>query len=426
MIKNINSINEKKTVQSKENQLTEHFFRNEYGKMVAVVAKYLGAEHVESAEDIVQDSLLVAVEYWQHHGIPENPSGWLYTTAKNKTFNYLKHQKHKRKFEKESDTDEAVHFNFSDEQIADEQLRMMFACCNPSISEEVQITLILKILCGFSISEISAAFFTNTDTINKRLVRGRKKLRSVDLSIVSEERISKNCDVVLEAIYLLFNEGYLPNRKNQSIRTDLCLEAIRLTHILASHPIITQKVHCHAFLALMYLNASRFEARVNENEGALEMEKVDRSLWNKTLIDKGLYHLEEAQQQGIVSNYLLMASISANHCIAPSFEETNWKEILALYDAWLTMEDTAIIRLNRSVALSKVHGDDSAIAELKLLETRIDLRDNYLLHSTLGELHRNANHNEKAISHFERAIKLADNERDKTFLKKKLKGVVPL
>lgn len=414
-----------KSLPNKEQELAEHFFRNEYGKMVAVVARYLGAGQIEAAEDIVQETLLTAVDYWKHKGIPKNPKAWLYTTARNKTFNFLKHQKYKRKFENEVIINKVDHLNFSEEQIADEQLRMMFACCDSSISEEVQITLVLKILCGFSIAEISAAFFTSTDTINKRLVRGRKKLRAANLS-PGQERINENCDAILKAIYMIFNEGYMPNRKNQIVRPDLCLEAIRLAELMAAHPETSKKADSHALLALMYLNTSRFKGRLNDENVSIEMEKVDRSLWNNALINKGLYHLDQAQQQDTISSYLLMASISANHCIAPSFEETNWTEILNLYDTWLKLEDKSMIRLNRAVALAKVQGNEQAIVELKQIEMHSDLKKSHLFHSTIGELYRKSDQNQKAAFHFNKAIELSENERDKIFLIKKLGMIVPV
>lgn len=414
------------SVHQNENQLVEHFFRSEYGKMVSVVAKYLGQAPVETAEDIVQETLLTAVEYWQHHGIPENPTAWLYTTARNKTFNFLKRQKYKAKYEQEEVAEQVSQGTFSEEEIADEQLRMMFACCHDTISEEVQITLILKILCGFSLAEIADAFFTSADTINKRLVRGRKKLRDIDLSLERGTDINANGQVVLKTIYLLFNEGYLPKRKNQLIRSDLCLESIRLAHLLLAHPKMTSKAECHSILALMYLNVSRFEGRANSGNLLITMDKVDRSLWNKELIDKGLFHLDKAQAENKLSNYLLMASISAHYSIAPSFEETHWAGILALYDAWLKLEDMPLIRLNRAIVLSMSHGNAKAIEELKQLESKEDLMNNHLFYSTMGEMYHKSNHQKEARFYFLKAIEVCDNERDQYFLNKKLLEVVPV
>ena len=400
--------------------LVEHFFRNEYGKIVAVISRYLGIERIETAEDIVQETLLTAVEYWQHNGIPPNPSAWLYTTAKNKTLNYLRKQKYERNIELTTDFAE---LDFSDEQISDEQLRVMLKCCHPAISEEIQITLMLKILCGFSILEISSAFCTNHETINKRLVRGRKKLRELNASAGPQNDLNKNQEVLLKTIYLLFNEGYFPVSKNQIVRPDLCLEAIRLAEIIVSNEEARNKPDTHALLALMYLNASRFEARIGDRDEVIEMELQDRSLWNQELINCGLHHLGEAQEFGTISNYLILASISANHCVAISYEETNWQEILSLYDGLLTIEHSPAVQLNRLVALSKVKGVDLAISELKKLNTS---KENYLYHSTLAELLKQVKKYSDAINHYEKAISLCPNDRDKRFLRKKLDKIVPI
>ena len=409
------------------NTITEHFFRHEYGKMVAIITKYLGAGQIETAEDIVQETLLTAVEYWQHTSIPPNPVAWLYTTAKNKAFNILKHQKYTLKFEKESIRETGTDkIPFPGEEIADEQLRMIFICCDPIIPENSQIALILKILCGFSISEIAAAFFVNNDTINKRLVRGRKQLKEVHFISIPSPEINTRCDTVLKTIYLLFNEGYLPATKNGVIRTDFCFEAIRLTKMLASHPKVDQKTDCHALLSLMYLNVSRFEARTKGGSEIIEMEKQDRSLWNQKLINKGLYHLDQALAEKTVSNYLLLASISANHCIARSYEETNWKEILSFYDALLKIENSPVIRLNRAVALLKVKGSAAAIAVLETLENQNELTGNYLLYALMGELYKQRSDWKKAVKYLNEAIKLCSNNRDKIFLRKKLEEVVPI
>ncbi|MEO9966441.1 MAG: sigma-70 family RNA polymerase sigma factor [Reichenbachiella sp.] len=412
-----------KAVSNTEKELAEHFFRNEYGKMVAVVAKYLGTAPIETAEDLVQDTLLAAVEHWQRHGIPDNPAGWLYTTVKNKTFNILKHEKYKHLLNEMMDSDESESVGFSDEEIADDQLRMMYACCHPGIGEEVQLTLILKILCGFSAAEIAAAFFTNTETINKRLVRGRKKLKIAELSLDSI-KLTASTDVVLKSIYLLFNEGYSPSKKSRLVRTELSLEAIRLAKLVVFHPMMTHLADGHALLSLMYLNASRFEARINEENLVLEMEKVDRSKWNKDLIDLGLAHLENAQKGDKISGYLIMAGISAHHCIAPSLAETDWHEILKLYDAWLKLEDQPVIRLNRAVVLSKVFGTEPALVELLALKSQGKLKKNHLLYLTIGELYLHSGELDKAIVHYKTALEVCQNERDLTFLNKKLETAV--
>ncbi len=416
----------KEYTKNNSSELTGHFFRKEYGKMVSVITRYIGTENVETAEDIVQETLLRAVEHWQKE-IPENPQAWLYKTAKNLTLNILKRKKYQKHYEAiEARNVKALeNISFSEKLIMDEQLKMMFVCCHPSISENSQITLILKILCGFSISEIANSFFSTNETINKRLVRGRKQLRENKVNFEIPQKINKNLNIVLKTIYLLFNEGYFPSQKNESIRYDLCLEAIRLAKILISSASIRGKSDCHALLALMYLNASRFKARIDEEGHTVEMEKQDRKKWNQELIQRGVQHLNLATEEEKNSIFLILATISANHCIAPSFEQTNWTEILSLYDRLIEHEDSPLTRLNRSVALAKVKGNRMAIAELKKLESISDIGSHYLFHFTLGEFYNRENKRNKAIDQFKKALALAKNGRDINLLKKKLIGLVP-
>jgi len=427
-VRNFYKMSETEKIYSRE--LTEHFFRNEYGKMVSVITRYIGTENVETSEDIVQETLLKAVDIWQHNGLPENPKAWLYTTAKNLMLNSLKRKKYQDKYlaqikNKERTYIELEKLQISEELILDEQLKMMFVCCHPSISEDSQIALILKILCGFSISEIANAFFSTNDTINKRLVRGRKQLRKNKVSFEIPNNINESLTIVLRTIYLLFNEGYSPSQKNELIRYDLCLEAIRLTEILANSNCIEKKSDCYALLALMYLNASRFEARTNSAKTIIEMDKQDRNNWNQELINKGIHCLNQGTNEKNVTIYLILATISANHCIATSFEDTNWEEILSLYDKLILLEDSPIARLNKSVALSKVKGNRKAISELNNLESDSDIGKNYLFHSTLAEFYKLENETDIAAKHFKKAISLAQNKRDIDFLHKKLVAIVP-
>jgi RNA polymerase sigma factor (sigma-70 family) len=410
---------------TKDNQqnsefLIEHFFRNEYGKIVAVISKYVA---IETAEDIVQETLLTAVEYWQHKGIPPNPNAWLYTTAKNKALNILRNHKYERGFQNQRQENNLDTIEFTDEEICDEQLRVMTECCHPSISEETQITLILKILCGFSIGEIASAFYTKNETINKRLVRGRDKLKKNGFNREKPIDINQNQEVLLKTIYLLFNEGYFPSRKNQVVRKDFCLEAIRLAEIIVSNKTIMNRENAHALLALMCLNCSRFEARTGKSDEIIEMELQDRTLWNQDLLNKGLYHLSEAQKNQFISKYLILAGISANHSISQTYELTNWQEILSLYDVLLKLENSAIVRLNRLVALSKVKGPRIAISELLKIK---ELSSNHLYYSTLAELYKDTKDYTQAINYYEKAISISTNPRDKQFLTKKLNTLVPI
>lgn len=419
----MNELNKKNS-----SELTEHFFRNEYGKIVAVITKYIGNQNINTAEDIVQETLLKAVEHWQHNGIPENPTAWLYTTAKNKTLNHLKKQKTHIDYlqSNEKRTSESLELEFSEEIVNDEQLRIMFCCCQSNISKNTQISLILKILCGFSITEIANAFLTSTETINKRLVRGRKELKEKNLNIKSVEFVNNNLDTLLTTIYLLFNEGYSPTQKEQVTNNDLCLEAIRLTMILIDSSIIKNKSNAYALLALMYLNISRFDARIDANNAVIELEKQDRKLWNQEFINQGIHFLNLSIENSETSKYLILATISANYCIAKNYEETNWTEILELYERLTQIENSPLIQLNKAVVLSKVFGNKKAIEDLLRLEEKSEIAKNHLFHSTLSEFYKNDQQISKAINSLKTAIKLSKNNRDVQFLEKKLNVLVPI
>lgn len=409
------------------NQLTDNFFRNEYGKIVSVVTKYLGLNSVEQAEDIVQEALLKATEHWRHNGVPENPQAWLYTTAKNLTYNLIKRNKIQQRYlaEHNEHDHELIEISFSKEIISDEQLKIMFTCCHPSISENSQIALILKILCGFSITEISKAFFTTNDTINKRLVRGRKQLREANLMLDVQNHTNDQVEIVLKTIYLLFNEGYNPTQKNELVRIDLCVEAIRLVNMLIDSNLIKDNSDCFALLALMQLNAARFEARIIGTNDVIEMELQDRGKWNHQLINQGVHHLNLATEHDQVSKYLILAAISANHCVAKKYQDTDWSEILSLYNTLLTIEDSPTIRLNRAVALSKIKGTEVAIEELFSLSKKSDIGNHYLFHATLASFYKQSNKQDKEIEHLKIAISLTENQRDIKVLEKKMNKTVP-
>jgi len=413
-----------------DNKLTEHLFRTEYGKIVSVIIKYLGVGHLKLAEDITQETFYKAVKYWQLSGIPPNPKAWLYVTAKNECLNTIKRTEYQRKYKNEITRQESEIYDlktldFSDQVIIDDQLRMMFVCCNKSISKDAQLCLILKILCGFSISEIANALLTPKETINKRLVRGRRKLREIEVSMDLPDHLESEIPTILEAIYLLFNEGYSPSEKNKLVRHELCFEAIRLGEILKDNPKITNIATCHALLSLMYLNASRFDARMNENNEAIEMKNQDRKRWNQDLINKGIHYLNKAIEDKAVSTYHILAAISANHCIAPNFENTNWAEILSLYDSLLNITDSPLIRLNRSVALAMVKGNQFAIDELIQLNLEEKMDDHYLFHSTIAEFYIQEDNLKQSENHLQKAIALAKNQRDIGLLKKKLSQYCP-
>lgn len=399
------------------NLILDHLFRHESGKVISVLTRVFGVENIELAEDVVQDSLIEAINQWTFKGVPENPAGWLYRVAKNKALNVINREKQKRKYivdikdyQKFDTIDESsLKFFFSKQEIADDQLRMIFTCCHPFISPDSQVVLTLKTLCGFSIQEIAKAFLTSEENINKRLVRARKKLRegNIVFEVPENKNLEERLSIVLKTIYLLFNEGYSASTGNNLIRFELCEEAIRLTDLISEHSAIQNKSDIYALLALMQLNASRFSARQNKEGNILTLAEQDRSIWNQALIQKGLSNLEKSTSNTHISIYQILATISAYHCVATNFYSTDWKSILSLYDNLLQLDNSPIVLLNRAIALSKVAGAAKGIKELELIQDNPLIKSYHLFYSTQAEFYVELNKFSEAAECLEKAIKLS-------------------
>ena len=408
------------------NKLVDHLFRHESGKLIAVLTNVFGPDQLELVEDVVQDSLVKAMRNWPYHGIPQNPSGWLYRVAKNEAINILKQGRIKQRrtvdpaflerIQEESLVDE---FLFSEKEIKDDQLRMIFTCCHPVITSDSQIALALKTLCGFSIAEISRAFLTPAENINKRLVRARQALRShkVPFAVPVGPELPLRLKAVLDTIYLLFSEGYHASSGDQLIRFDLVEEAMRLGKLLLDHPAIAPKQSIHALLALIQLNASRFAARQNADGDIITLEHQDRSLWNKAWIDQGLIHLQQSEPHRFLSKYHILAIISSYHCTAPTFEQTNWVGILREYNRFLSVDNSEVVQLNHSIALAKVEGAQAAIDTLVGLTT---LENYHLYHSILGEFHIELHRWTAAIKALEKAESLASLDKEKALVRARI------
>jgi RNA polymerase sigma-70 factor (ECF subfamily) len=410
--------------------LVDHLFRHETGKLISVLTRIFGTHHLDLAEDVVQDTLLEAMRAWTYKGIPENPGAWLYKVAKNKALNIVNREKYKREY-----SSEVLHFLrsewtanaaldnlFSEEEIQDDLLRMMFTCCHSTISADSQISLILKTLCGFSIPEIAKAFLTSEENINKRLVRARQKIRDNNIAFEVPHRadLETRLEAVLQTIYLLFNEGYSASTGNDLIRYELCGEAIRLAEIIAVSPAIQHKSNVFACLALMHLNASRFKARLNDKGEIVTMAEQDRRKWDRSLMQKGFSYLERASGEKHISVYHILATISAYHCSAADFESTDWASILLLYDKLAEVDPSPLVKLNRTIALSKVKGVDKAIEELKKIANDPSLKAYLPFYSTLGEFYLQASQFNEAKECIQSAITLANIPSEKLLLQKKL------
>ncbi len=403
-----------------KNELIPHLFRTEYRKIVTVLSKLFGFDHIEVAEDIASDTFLTAVETWGLKGIPENPVAWLYQVAKNKAKNRLQRDdlfnnkisaELKQSFKEIQEPD----IDLSVQNINDSQLQMMFTICHPSISTESQIGLSLRILCGFGIEEIADAFLASTDTINKRLFRAKEKLRQekVKIELPSEEIIHTRLEAVLTTIYLLFSEGYYSVSKNTTLRKDLCLEAIRLCYLLVENK-STNTPAANALLSLMCFHASRFEARTDENGELILYDDQDTTRWNQELIDKGNQYLNASALGTKISKYHLEAGIAYWHTNKTDTAE-KWEAILQLYNQLLILEYSPIAALNRTYALSKANGKEVAIAEAE----KLNLHTNHLYYTLLGELYKGVN-NTLSKEHFKTAYALAKTQTDKQSIQKKI------
>lgn len=399
-----------------------HLFRTEYRKIVAVLCHAFGVEHIEVAEDIVSDSFLLASEVLGLKGLPDNPTAWLYTVAKNKTRDYLKRHllfaktiSHQIKYS--SPPAAEVEIDLWVKSINDSQLAMIFVVCHPCNPPEAQITLALSLLCGFGAEEIASAFLTNKEVIYKRLQRAKQKLRSEKIKIEqpSTAEITSRLPVVLMTLYLLFNEGYFSSVENRILRDDLCREAIRLASLLAENA-ETSKPPVKALLSLMYFHSSRFNARLAQNGQIILYENQDRALWDRKMILKGEALLKEASQGDTLSKYHVEAAIAYWHTSMVN-EAEKWDSILQLYNHLLVIEYSPVAALNRTYALAKVAGKETAIKEAE----KVNLDGNYFYHVLLGDLYCGFDEG-KASLHLEKALGLTKSKPERVLISQKLRG----
>ncbi len=403
-----------------EKELLPHLFRNEYRKIVSVLARYYGLEKLSIAEDVASDTFLVAAETWGLKGLPENPVAWLYTVARNKSRDQLRRmtlfqEKIRPVLETETSSLPETDIDLSEQNIRDSQLQMMFALCNPILPLESQVALTLRILCGFGIDEIADAFLTNRETINKRLSRGKEKLRTANVKIrlPASGEINQRIDAVLTSLYLLFNEGYYSSSRDNVLRKDFCLEAMRLTSLLCENE-QTGLPRVDALFALMCFHASRFDARTDENGEIIRYDEQNIELWNDELISTGHYYLNKASRGKVLSRYHLEAGIAYWHTIKTDSEE-KWENILQLYNQLLCLSYSPVSALNRTYALSKIKGKRTAIVEAE----KLGLTKNHLYHVLLGNLYRDID-NQKAKTHLGQALALANTETEKRGILKEM------
>jgi len=410
-------------------QTVEHLFRQEAGKIVAILTGIFGVEHLGLAEDVVQEALARALQTWPYHGVPQKPAAWIMRAAKNLALDVIRRKKNFRQKEPEiirlldqpgAYPDAAT---FAESEVVDDRLRLMFVCCHPSIPVEAQVALALKTLGGFSIAEICRAFFSTEAAIAKRLTRARQKIREerIPFEIPAGEELAQRLEAVLQTLYLLFNEGYKASSGDKLVREDICAEAIRLAQLLSKHP-AGDRPATHALVALMLFNAARTLARVDDQGNLLRLQEQDRGSWNQAMIARGMYHFSRSAAGAQLTEYHLQAGIAACHCSAQNYESTDWIQILALYDRLIELNCSAVVRLNRAVAVANVQGPEAGLAALDEIADGDELRSYHLLYAVLAELEHRRGNFAAAAERYGQALKLTDLEIERSFLLKRLQA----
>jgi RNA polymerase sigma-70 factor (ECF subfamily) len=411
----------------------EHLFRHESAKMVATLTRIFGIEHLTLAEDVVQEALGRALETWPYRGIPENPSAWIMRASRNLALDVIRREKVFRGKEAEiarliessaSATTEAV--TFSENEITDDRLRMMFVCCHPIIPPEAQVALTLKTLCTFSVTEISRAFLTSEAAIAKRLTRAKQKIQDARIAfeIPVGDELTPRLESVLQSLYLLFNEGYKASTGEQLVREELCHEAIRLGELLAQHR-AGNRPKTHALLALMLLNAARIHARQDDQGNLLRLEEQDRTRWDRTMIARGMRRLRQSAEGGDITDYHLQAGIAACHAIAPDYGSTDWASILSLYDRLTEFDDSPVVALNRAVAVANLHGPREGMKAVSSIRDRGKLAGYHLFYAVIGELEMRMSNFQVAAEQFRKAFELAETKSERRFLLKRIQDCEP-
>jgi RNA polymerase sigma-70 factor (ECF subfamily) len=391
-----------------------------------MLVRRVGLRHLEAVEDAVQGALLAALTAWLDGGVPDHPSAWLFRVAHNNLLGALrKGQGHRRLLDEAADGDDLEGEEPGSPAFAgemrDELLRMLFVCCDDRIPRESRLALALKTLCGFSTDEIAFRLFTTEANVYKRLARARETLRQgeVDTQTPPLESLRSRLPSVLAVIYLLFNEGYLSTRAEQAIRVELCQEAIRLGTLLAAHPSVAAP-STFALLALMHLHAARLSSRLDATGGLLLLEEQDRSRWDAAHLRQGAAWLARAAQGEVVTRFHAEAGIAAEHCFAPSFEETRWDEIADLYALLERIDPSPIHTLNRAVAVAQAVGPQAGLAALDGLVPPAWLDGHYLWDAVLADLHHRAGNAATAERHRDQALAAAPSPAVRRLLQRRL------
>lgn len=408
--------------------LDEPLYRRESGRMLTALTRLFGLNNLALAEDVVHDAFCRALEVWKIRGVPENPSAWLMATAKNRAIDVLRRERKARDIEPELqrrlDSEwtlvPTVSQFFEPNAIKDDELRLMFSCCDPQLSEEAQIALVLNLLCGFNANEIASAFLSKRSAIEKRIARGKRTLTSSRaLFDLADGDLPVRLPAVLRALYLLFNEGYHGASAHAAVRADLCRQAMRLGALLLDHP-LTATPPAHALCALMYLNAARLRGRVDAHGNLSPFLEQDRSSWDSALIARGEALLDRSASGKDLTEYHLEAAIACVHARATDPAQTDWPRIVALYDALMAVRSSPVVALNRAIALAQVDGPDRGLQEIGAIAGRERLQSYPFYFAAMGELELRRDDPRQASGHFQAAIVLARNPMERRFLEQRL------
>jgi RNA polymerase sigma-70 factor, ECF subfamily len=399
----------------------EEVYRSEWGRIVATLIRLVG--DFDLAEEVAQEAFSIALEKWQTDGIPEFPRAWIIQTARHKAIDRIRR---KTRFEDDLDAHPEIELGrsvvpeYDIGEIPDDLLKLIFTCCHPSLSHEAQVALTLRTLCGLETDEIARAFLVPVETMAQRLVRAKRKIRDAKIPYVvpNLKDMPERLQAVLTVIYLVFNEGYASTR-GSLVRTDLSVEAIRLGRLIRDVMGKQPPAEVTALLALMLLQDARRDARLDANSDIVVLEEQDRSLWNRDQINEALPLVEEALRGG-AGPYALQAAIAATHCHAARAEDTDWRQIVALYDLLERMQPSPIIALNRAVAVAMADGPQAGLA---IIDGLRELDAYHLFHAARADLLRRMGSSEKAAESYRRALALATNDGEKRYLERRLREV---
>lgn len=408
-------------------QLVDHLFRRQSGQLVAMLTRTFGAQHLELAEEVVQEALIKALQLWPHGGVPDNPAAWLLQVARRQALDVVRRQARfaDREAAVAADIERALpavpDHAALDRVVDDDELRMIVLCCDPSLSREASVALALKTVGGFSVAEIARAFLAEDATIAQRLVRAKRTLRDrgVRFEWPPPHELRARIDSVLEVIYLMFNEGYATHAGDALVRDDVCREAIRLGELVAAHPLTTTPA-AHALVALMAFQAARSRARTDDAGELVLLEQQDPSAWDRGLLSRGFESLSAAASGDAYTIYHAQAAIAAEHAQPAFGMPTDWAAILRAYDRLVALAPSPVVLLNRAVAVGRVHGPQAALDSLRPLEQDRTLAGYYLLPAVQGHFWLQLGERIRASACFTDALARPCSAPERRFLARRL------